>query len=54
MALGAVGSLIDFLVHGFIDNSYFLPDLAVIFWLTLAVLQTGRIQTLGKDKPKWS
>ena len=27
----------DFVAHGLVDNSYFLPDMAVIFWLTLAV-----------------
>jgi hypothetical protein len=25
------------LVHGFIDNSYFLVDLAFVFWLCLAL-----------------
>ena len=38
LGAGALGSLVDFVVHGQIDNSYFLPDLAMIFWLTLAVL----------------
>jgi O-antigen ligase len=38
LTVGAAASLIDFGVHGFIDNSYFLPDLALVFWLTLAVL----------------
>lgn len=42
LAVGALGSLVDFLAHGLIDNSYFLPDLAIIFWLTLAVLEAGR------------
>jgi len=42
LALGATASLMDFLVHGMIDNSYFLPDLAIVFWLTLAVLEAGR------------
>lgn len=37
LAVGAVGSMTDFVVHGLVDNSYFLPDMAVIFWLTLAV-----------------
>jgi putative inorganic carbon (HCO3(-)) transporter len=42
LALGAAGSLVDFVVHGMIDNSYFLPDLAIIFWLTLGVLEGCR------------
>ena len=27
------------LVHGFIDNSYFLVDLAFLFWLSLALVE---------------
>jgi O-antigen ligase len=37
LAIGALGSMTDFMVHGLVDNSYFLPDMAVIFWLTCAV-----------------
>jgi O-antigen ligase len=37
LAVGALGSMTDFVAHGLVDNSYFLPDLAVVFWLTLAV-----------------
>ena len=36
LAAGALASLVDFVVHGAIDNSYFLVDMAFIFWLTLA------------------
>jgi O-antigen ligase len=35
---GALGALADLLVHGFIDNSYFLVDLAFLFWLCLALV----------------
>jgi putative inorganic carbon (HCO3(-)) transporter len=34
---GACGSMADLLVHGFIDNSYFLVDLAFLFWLALTL-----------------
>jgi O-antigen ligase len=37
LAAGALGAMADLLVHGFIDNSYFLVDLAFVFWLTLAL-----------------
>jgi O-antigen ligase len=37
LAVGALGSMTDFVAHGLVDNGYFLPDMAVIFWLTLAV-----------------
>ncbi len=42
VALGAFAMLIDFLVHGMVDNSYFLQDLALIFWLACALLQLMR------------
>jgi putative inorganic carbon (HCO3(-)) transporter len=34
---GALGAVADMLAHGFIDNSYFLVDLAFVFWLCLAI-----------------
>ena len=37
LVAGAVGAMADLLVHGAIDNSYFLVDLAFVFWLTLAL-----------------
>lgn len=37
-ALALAASMVDFLVHGLIDNSYFLIDLAYMFWLTLALV----------------
>jgi O-antigen ligase len=41
---GALGAMADLLVHGFIDNSYFLVDLAFVFWLCLALVDS-RIDT---------
>jgi putative inorganic carbon (HCO3(-)) transporter len=38
MVAGAVGAMVDLLVHGALDNSYFLVDLAFLFWLTLALV----------------
>ncbi|MFN8524293.1 MAG: O-antigen ligase family protein [Chloroflexota bacterium] len=32
-----VASMVDFIVHGLLDNSYFVAELAYIFWLTLAL-----------------
>jgi hypothetical protein len=37
LVAGALGSVADLLVHGSIDNSYFLVDLAFLFWLSLAL-----------------
>jgi O-antigen ligase len=42
LAVGALGSMADFVAHGLVDNGYFLPDMAVVFWLTLAVAVTAR------------
>ena len=39
LVLGALGSMADFVVHGLGDNAYFLPDLALAFWLALAVVE---------------
>jgi putative inorganic carbon (HCO3(-)) transporter len=38
LVAGAAGAMTDLLVHGFIDNSYFLVDLAFVFWLCLALV----------------
>jgi O-antigen ligase len=38
LVAGAVASMGGLLVHGSLDNSYFLVDLAILFWLHLAVI----------------
>jgi hypothetical protein len=35
----------DLLVHGLVDNSYFLVDLAFVFWMGLALAADARIDT---------
>lgn len=35
---GALGAMVDTVVHGLVDNSFFLVDLAVLFWLTFAIV----------------
>jgi putative inorganic carbon (HCO3(-)) transporter len=42
LALGLLAGMLDFLLHGLVDNSYFLMDLALIFWLSCGLLQTIR------------
>ncbi len=39
LTLGLLGSMTDFVVHGLVDNSYFLVDLAVVFCLSFALLK---------------
>jgi O-antigen ligase len=49
LVAGALGSLTAMLVHGLIDNSYFLVDLAYVFWLSLAIVseETARDRILS-------
>ncbi|MGA7733272.1 MAG: O-antigen ligase family protein [Chloroflexia bacterium] len=49
LAVGLVASMTAFLVHGMVDNSYFLMDLALIFWLSCGALQLSRM--LYKSDP---
>ena len=39
VAIGLVASMVDCLVHGLVDNSYFLIDLSLVFWLSLGLMQ---------------
>lgn len=38
LGIGAMGAMLASLTHGLVDESYFLPDLAVIFWLICACI----------------
>jgi putative inorganic carbon (hco3(-)) transporter len=42
LALGLVASMVDFAVHGLLDMAYFTMDLAVTFWLSVALLVLAR------------
>ena len=39
LALGLMGSMVAMLAHGLVDNTLFFPDLALVFFLTLALAQ---------------
>ncbi|NIN67390.1 MAG: hypothetical protein GTO63_22350 [Anaerolineae bacterium] len=39
LLLGLMASMVDFLAHGLIDNSYFLVDLGFFFFLTLGIVR---------------
>jgi O-antigen ligase len=41
VAVGAAVALVGGLAHGMVDNSFFLPDLAVLTWLMVALLDVG-------------
>ncbi|MFS8530344.1 O-antigen ligase family protein [Sphaerobacter thermophilus] len=44
LGLGALGALVAGATHGLVDNGYFLPGLALAFWLVTAIidLEVGR------------
>lgn len=42
LAIGLMASMADFLAHGLVDAAFFVPDLAYVFFLTLAVVQALR------------
>lgn len=41
LALGSMGLMADLLAHGLVDASYFVVDLAFVFFLALAMVQWG-------------
>ncbi|HKV84244.1 MAG TPA: O-antigen ligase family protein [Ktedonobacterales bacterium] len=38
VALGLAGAMAATVVHGMVDSAYFVPDLALIFWMMVALL----------------
>ncbi len=44
LAIGLMASMADFLAHGLVDASYFVIDLAYVFFITLAVVQALRTE----------
>jgi O-antigen ligase len=39
IAIGAAAALTGGVVHGLVDNSFFLPDLAALTWLCVALIE---------------
>ncbi len=50
LILGLMGSMVATLAHGMVDNSFFLVDLAYIFFMTLGVV--GRFAASREEKIK--
>jgi O-antigen ligase len=42
VALGALAAMTAALVHGMVDTFYFVPDLALAFWLLIALVEAAR------------
>lgn len=66
LGLAAAGAIIAGVVHGLIDNGYFLPDLALMFWFLTAIIEhegtpatqdTDQVGTMGEvaraDSGNW-
>lgn len=47
LIFGALAALAASLVHGLVDTFYFWPDLALAFWLLLALIRTAGAPELG-------
>jgi O-antigen ligase len=45
LLIGFMASMINFLAHGLVDASYFVVDLAFVFMLTLALVQSVNLVT---------
>ncbi len=41
LAIGGAAALVAGLVHGMVDNAFFLPDLAVLTWFSVVLLSEG-------------
>ena len=50
VALGALAAMTAALVHGLVDNFYFVPDLALAFWLLIALVELPAQQTTDHDR----
>ena len=50
IALGLIGAMVAIFVHGLVDVPYFKNDLAVVFWVLLAVLGALGIEKGGRYK----
>jgi uncharacterized ion transporter superfamily protein YfcC len=44
LVLGLMASMVACLVHGLIDNSYFLVDLAFVFFITVGIVAGLSVQ----------
>jgi O-antigen ligase len=50
-ALGAAAALAAALTHGLVDQFYFVPDLAITFWILVALCQRDRLAATLTHKP---
>ena len=51
VVLGVLAAMTAALVHGLVDNFYFVPDLALTFWLLIALVERSAQRTNGQALP---
>jgi putative inorganic carbon (HCO3(-)) transporter len=49
LAIGGAAALVAGLVHGMVDNAFFLPDLAVLTWFSIVLLSEG-LRLFGEER----
>ncbi len=47
--IAILAGMTDFLLHGLIDQAYFIPDLALIFWLLCAAMEATRRLVVNEE-----
>lgn len=53
LVLGLMASMVDFIAHGLVDNSYFLVDLAFVFMFTAGIVRAGEIIMEEEEVASW-
>lgn len=51
VTLGIIGAMVDTLIHGLLDNSIFVADLAIVFFLMLALISSLEARPLYGTLP---
>jgi O-antigen ligase len=51
LVLGLMASMVDFLAHGLIDNSFFLVDLAFVFFLSVGIVRRLELEDVSMQPP---
>jgi O-antigen ligase len=49
LVIGATGALVDFTVHGMVDQDYFLHMLAYGFWFAILIIRVGTMDWPAED-----
>jgi O-antigen ligase len=49
LVLGLVASMVDYAVHGLLDMAYFTMDLALTFWMSMAMLLLVKMGAVRTD-----